>query len=186
MARKTLWMIVFMISSLVLVPLFLQGCFGGPPAWVKKGSGAFQSDTKAFYGVGAIKGIHNPPLATNAADNRARAELGKILETYSASLIRDYAASSVVGDFAESTEEQLIEQALKTFSATTLSGVQIVNHWTDKDEDITYSLAKLDLDDFEAQIERVKAFNGEVREYLRKNAVRLFDHLGAEESERNQ
>ena len=173
--------------SFVLICAFfvvLAGCFGGAPKWVTKGSGAFQSDTKAFYGVGAIKGIHNPPLATNAADNRARAELGKILETYSASLMRDYAASGAIDDFAESTEEQLVEQAVKTFSATTLSGVQIVNHWTDKDEGITYSLAKLDLDDFEAQIERAKAFNGEVREYLRKNASRLFDHLGTEEAKR--
>ncbi len=173
---------VFVVLS--FAALLVQGCFGGPPAWVKKGSGAFHSDTKSFYGVGAIKGIHNPPLATNAADNRARAELGKVLQSYSASLIRDYASSSVVNDFTESTEEQLVEQALKTFSATTLSGVQIVNHWTDKDEGITYSLAKLDLDDFEDQIERTKAFDIQVREYLQNNAVRLFDQLGTEESKR--
>jgi hypothetical protein len=179
----------FRALSFVLICAFfvvITGCFGNAPKWVKQGSGAFQSDTKAFYGVGAIKGVHNPPLATNAADNRARAELGKILQTYSASLMRDYAASSAVDDFAESTEQQLLEQAVKTFSSTTLSGVQIVNHWTDKDEGITYSLAKLDLDDFEAQIERAKAFNSEVREYLRKNADQLFDHLGGEEAKREQ
>ncbi len=174
---------------LLLICVFfvvVAGCFGGAPKWVKQGSGAFQSDTKAFYGVGAIKGIHNPPLATNAADNRARAEIGKILETYSATLMRDYAASSTVEDFAESTEEQLVEQAIKTFSASTLSGVQIVNHWTDKDEGITYSLAKLVVDEFEEQIERAKSFNPEVREYLRKNSDRLFNDLGAEEAKREQ
>ena len=166
--------------------VLVAGCFGGAPKWVKKGSGAYEGDTKAFYGVGAIKGVHNPPLATNAADNRARAEIGKIIETYSATLMRDYASSGAVADFAESTEEQLVEQAVKTFSATTLSGVQIVNHWTDKDEAITYSLAKLDLDDFEEQIERAKSFNPQVREYLRKNSDRLFKDLGAEEAKREQ
>ncbi len=166
--------------------LVMAGCFGSVPEWVKQGSGAFQSDTKAFYGVGAIKGIHNPPLAMNAAENRARAELGKILQTYSASLMRDYSASSAVSDFVDSTEEQLIEQAVKTFSATALSGVQIVNHWTDKKEGITYALAKLDLDDFESQIEQAKAFTGKVREYLRENANRLFEHLGGEEAKREQ
>ena len=64
--------------------------------------------------------------------------------------------------------------------------MQIINHWTDKDEGITYSLAKLDLEEFEEQIERAKSFNPEVREYLRKNSDRLFDHLGAEEAKREQ
>jgi len=168
--------------SFVLICTFflvMAGCFGSVPKWVNQGSGAFQSDTKAFYGVGAIKGIHNSPLATNAADNRARVELEKILQTYSASLMRDYAASSVEVEFGKRV-------AVKIFSATALSGVQIGNHWTDKNEGITYALAKLDLDDFEAQIEQAKVFNGAVREYLRKNANRLFDHLGVEEAKREQ
>ena len=51
----------------------IAGCFwGGAPKWVKDGGGAFQSDTKAFYAVGAIKGIKNKPVATKTADNRAR------------------------------------------------------------------------------------------------------------------
>ena len=165
----------------------IAGCFwGGAPKWVKDGGGAFQSDTKAFYAVGAIKGIKNKPVATKTADNRARAELEKILQTYSASLMRDYAASSAVDDFIEPTDEQTVEQAIKTFSDTTLSDVQIVKHWTDKDEDITYALAKLDLDDFEGRIERARAFNIDVREYLRTNVDRLFDHFSAEEAKRQQ
>ncbi len=184
MARTTLQIMVLLISGALFVSLY--GCAGSAPKWVNKGSGAFQSDTKAFYGVGAIKGVQNKPLATKTADNRARAELGKIIETYSASLMRDYASSGTVDDFAQSTEEQLVEQAVKTFSATTLSGVQIINHWVDKKEGITYSLAKLDLDDFENQIDRAKALNGEVREHLRKNADRLFNDLSQEEAKHEQ
>ena len=40
--------------------------------------------------------------------------------------MRDYAASSAVDDFIEPTDEQTVEQAIKTFSDTTLSDVQIV------------------------------------------------------------
>ena len=174
---------VVMVGAAFVV---IAGCFWGAPKWVKDGSGAFQSDTKAFYAVGAIKGIKNKPVAIKTADNRARAELEKVLQTYSASLMRDYATSSAVDDFMEPTDEQMVEQAIKMFSATTLSDVQIVKHWTDNDEDITYALAKLALDDFEERIEQARAFNIDVREYLRTNVDRLFDHFSAEEAKRGQ
>ena len=37
---------------------------GGPPKWVKQGSGAFnEKDSKGFYGVGSVVGVRNEPLA---------------------------------------------------------------------------------------------------------------------------
>ena len=56
----------------------------------------------------------------------------------------------------------------------TLTGVQIVDHWTDKDEDTTYSLAKIGLDDFEKQVEKFEVFNDSIRKHLKNNADRLF------------
>jgi len=50
------------VIALVLL-IGLAAC-GGPPKWVKQGSGAFNDkDTKAFYGVGAVSGVRNEPLA---------------------------------------------------------------------------------------------------------------------------
>ena len=167
-----------------VVPIVIAGCFGGAPGWVEQGSRAFQHDAEAFYVVGAVKGITNKSLAERTADNRARAELGKILEAYSADVIRDYASSAAVDGFVPSTEEaDTVEQEIEAFAATTLDGVQIVNHWTDKNEGITYALAKLDLDDFEDRIAHVTGFSGEIREYLRAHADRLFDQRGAEGAE---
>ena len=61
----------------------LAAC-GGPPKWVKQGSGAFnEKDTKGFYGVGAVAGVRNEPLAWDTAENRARAEIAKSFETFS-------------------------------------------------------------------------------------------------------
>jgi len=55
----------------VVVSVGLTAC-GGPPAWVQKGSAAYNSkDEKAFYGVGSVIGIRNEPLAWDAAENRA-------------------------------------------------------------------------------------------------------------------
>ena len=83
----------------------LAAC-GGPPTWVEEGSGAYYEDgDKGLYGVGSIVGVKNEPLAWDAAENRARAEIAKNFQTYTAYLMRDYAASTNAGDFSRSAEE---------------------------------------------------------------------------------
>jgi hypothetical protein len=68
-------------------------------------------------------------LARTTADNRARAEIQKIFETYSASLMKDFQESVTAGDFSSSDESQMLTDAIKTFSAVTLNGVELVDHW---------------------------------------------------------
>ena len=164
--------------------LIIAGC-GGPPTWVKKGSAAMnKKDDKAFYGVGSVVGVKNEPLAWDTAENRARAEIAKSFQTYSAYLMRDYAASTTAGDFTRNTEEQNIERAIKTFSAVTLSGVRPVDRYKDKDSNTYYVLAKLDFRDMKDQLLQAKELNSEVRDFVRKNAERLFEKLEKEEDKR--
>ena len=168
----------------VVMVLGLAAC-GGPPTWVKKGSGALnKKEDKAFYGVGSVVGVKNEPLAWDAAENRARAEIAKSFSTYTAYLMRDYAASTTAGDFTRNTEEQNIERAIKTFSAVTLSGVRPVDRYKDGDSGTYYVLAKLDLKDMKDSLLQAKELNAEVRDFVRKNAERLFDKLETEEGKR--
>lgn len=154
------------------------------PEWVMKGSGAFGGEAgRVFYGVGSVSGIKNHALARTTADNRARAEIAKIFETYSASLMKDYMASTTAGDMSASSEEQHVEQAIKTFSATTLSGVQVVNHWVAPDG-TWYALAQLDLENFTDNLDKMKELNSQVRDYVRKNAERVHMDLEKEEEKR--
>jgi len=153
------------------------------PEWVMKGSGAFGGDGKrVFYGVGSVSGIKNQSLARTTADNRARAEISKIFEVYSASLMKDYSASTTAGDMTASSEEQHVEQAIKTFSASTLSGVQIVDHWFHPQDGTVYSLAQLDLENFTNNLDKMKELNGKVRDYVRQNAERVHMDLEKEEA----
>ena len=141
------------------------------PDWVMKGSGAFGGEAgKVFYGLGSVSGIKNHALARTAADNRARAEIAKTFEVYSASLMKDYMASTTAGDMSASSEEQHVEQAIKTFSAQTLSGVQIVDHWYHPTDGTVFALARLDLDAFVDSLDKMKELNSKVRDYVRKNA----------------
>jgi hypothetical protein len=155
------------------------------PEWVMKGSGAYGGEEgRVFYGVGSVTGIKNHALARTTADNRARAEIAKIFEVYSASLMKDYMASTTAGDMSASSEEQHVEQAIKTFSATTLSGVQVVDHWFHPVDGTVYALARLDLESFTDNLSKMKELNEKVRDYVRKNAERVHMDLEQEEEKR--
>ncbi len=185
----------YKIVTLGGIAIMLSGCAGvkggpsGEPLWVIQGSGAFKDGGKqVFYGVGAISGVRNNALGRTTAENRARAEITKTFENYTASLMKDYAASTTGGAVVNSDNatsgEQHVEQAVKTFSAATLSGVIIINHWTDPSNGTLYALARLDLENFKNSLEKIKQLSSEARDYVRKNAEKSFDNLAAEEKKR--
>src|SRR6476660_5185035 len=162
----------------------LAAC-GGPPKWVKQGSGAFnEKDSKAFYGVGSVIGVRNEPLAWDTAENRGRAEIAKTFDTYTGYLMRDYAASTTAGDFTRNTEEQNVERAIKTITTTTLSGVRKIDQYMDPKTNTYYVLTKLSLEDMKNNLEQAKELNKEVRDFVRRNADRLFERLEQEEEKR--
>ncbi|MGH7259051.1 MAG: LPP20 family lipoprotein [Nitrospiraceae bacterium] len=171
-------------GGLAVALLVALAACGGTPKWVAEGSGVMNNkDDKAFYGVGSVIGIKNEPLAWDAAENRARAEIAKNFQTYTAYLMRDYAASTNANDFTKSTEEQNVERAIKTFSAVTLNGVRPVDRYKDEKTGTYYVLARLDLKEVKNKLEETKELNAEVRDFVRKNADRAFERLEKEEAQ---
>src|SRR5207253_8448163 len=129
------------------------------PDWVNRGTGAFGGDKgKVFYGVGIASGIRNAAMRRSTSDSRARAEISKILDTYVSVLNKDYMASTTAGDMSQSSEEQHVQQALKTYSQMELSGVQIIDHWVDTDG-TEYALAALEMDSFKNNLDKMKELN---------------------------
>lgn len=154
----------------------------GAPEWILKGSGAFGGERgRVFYGVGSASGIQNASLLRATADNRARNEVAKVFQFYTASLMKDYAASITAGDFKATAEEQLVEQAIKTVTAMTISGVEIVDHWQHPATGELFTLARLDLEAFKDNLDKVKELDAKVKEYIKKNAERLHQELEKEE-----
>jgi hypothetical protein len=182
---------VSVVLVVVMGLFFLYGCGGSkevksegvqPPEWVIKGSGAFGGERgKVFYGVSSAYGIKNFSLLRSAADNRARNEVAKIFQFYTASLMKDYMASTMAGDPNETSEEQHVEQAIKTVTSMTLSGVEIVDHWQHPETGELFALARLDLEAFKNNMDKAKELNKEVRDYIRQNADRLHGELEDEE-----
>jgi hypothetical protein len=174
------------IVAMMLVGLFatfaLSACESATK-WVKTGNYNDQ-DSKASYGVGEVMGIRNEPLAWDAAENRARTQIVKMLSAYTAYLMRDYAASTTAGDFNKTAEEQNVEKATKTFAAATLSGVRSVDRYQDEKKGIYYVMVKMDLEDVKDMLTQSKEQNSQVRDFVRKNADRAFEQLEKEEQKR--
>jgi len=176
------------VIGMILATFLLAAC-SSPPKWVEQGGGYMnEKNTQAFYGVGGVSGVKNEPLAREAADNRARADLAKFVETYTSYLMRDYAVSTTAGDFMKSSEEQNIERALQTFIGTTLAGVAVVERWEqdDKTGKTIYSLAKMDLAALKEHMGRLKELNDAARDFVRKNAEQAFERLQEEEGKRGK
>lgn len=156
------------------------------PEWVNKGSGAFKDSggKQVFYGVGSVQGVRNIPLARASADDYGRAELAKIMNSYVTSLTKGYMASVTAGDMSKSSEEQMVSSTMKNFTKFTLAGSVPVDHWVDKENNIIYSLVKLDMGSIQQTLNDSKELNAKVRDYVKANAEKAFDELSAEEAKR--
>ena len=154
------------------------------PEWVLIGGGAFTDDRgKAFYGVGSATGIKNYSLQRQVADDRARADLAKVFEYYVEALTKDYQAHTTAGSFAESTEEQNSEAALKVVVSQTLRGVVIVDHFEIPERRELISLARLDYDAFKRNVEQAETFQElppQVREDIKERADALHEEMEEE------
>jgi len=156
------------------------------PEWVMKGSGAFGGDKeKVFYGVASAFPIKNFSLHRAAADTHARNEAAKVFQFYTASLMKDYAASTVANDPTVTSEIQQLEQAMKTVTAMTLSDAEIVDHWQDPASGELFALARLDLASFKDNFDTMQTLTRKVKDYIRDNADRIHNELEREEAMKN-
>ena len=154
------------------------------PEWVLRGGGAFTDGKgKAFYGVGSATGIKNYSLQRTVADDRARGDLAKVFQVYMTSLTKDYQAHTTAGSFANSTEEQNAETALKVVVSQTMRGVVIIDHFEIPERREFLSLARLDYDAFQGNVEANETFQ-ELPEKLqvdiKERAEKLHDEMEEE------
>ena len=164
--------------------LLLSGC-GGAPDWVKEGSGVMnRDDSKSIYGVGTVEKVPMESIAWEIAENRARAEIAKSFETYTAYLMRDYVATTAATESPGVSAEQDVQRAVKTFTAVTLNGVRPIERYKDDEKDMYYVLAKLSFKDMQEALSQAKELDKDVKDFVKKNGERIFDRLEQEEAKR--
>ncbi len=151
------------------------GASATAPDWVRSGSGVRGG---RVYGLGSSTGIRNTSLARTTASNRARAEISRILEVYSASLMKDYQAST--GDLDASSEEQRVEQVIKTYSAQLQTGIEITDYWNDVAQQTWYAQAVLDFEKASQVAEASAMLSSTMKSWVEQNADDVFRSLESE------
>lgn len=158
---------------------------GTAPSWANRAPGGWICTLDGKPGLcsmGMVSGIkRDAAMRRTAAAERARVGLQRLFDTYSASLFKSYQGATT--DFRDAAEEQHLEQAMKTFAAGHLSGVEIRDYWEDE-SDNGYALAFLAIDDFTAAMDRMATLNERTKQFIRNNAARLHQELKEEEEKR--
>ncbi|MFQ5936894.1 MAG: LPP20 family lipoprotein [Acidiferrobacterales bacterium] len=148
----------------------------GAPNWVNKGSKVLKDKNgRLFHGVGMAAEMGNMSLQKSTADNRARAEIARILSSYMDIVSKDYVTSNRVNGQAVSEEQ--VSREIKNITETNLAGVRIVGRWRHKKSSTIYSLAELDMKDVKQTVSTYREMNAGLRGYFDRNADNIFDKV---------
>lgn len=171
MKKTTLSQLLLSLSLVMSVPSFAQS----DPAWIRRGSGAFNQNRRVFYGVSAASDIKNLALLRQTADNRACHEVGKIFTLFTASMAQDYLASAAHGD--QSEEAQSVAQLNVTWSGVAQQGAEVVDRHISK-EGVQYSLCQLDFDRVDAIVRAGHSLKNKFSDFIsQKDVKKLFDQF---------
>lgn len=150
------------------------------PGWVNQGSQALRDQGgRLIHGVGSVQSMADPSLQSATADNRARAEVARVLSTYMDVAMHDYARERGDGDFGA----QEVSRRVDSLTRMNLSGARIIARWRDSESGMLYSLAELDMERVRATVAAAEGMDPGLRGYLTQRGDNIFDRL-IEESAR--
>ena len=171
------------ITTLFIVSLVFAGCSSqtkvesdlgirGAPDWVNEGTRAIDNKKgRLLHGVGMASPMNDSALQKATADNRARAEIARILSTFIDSTISDYSGS--VGDESDMN----VERDIRGTSQLALSGAIIIGNWKDKNTGDVYSFAELDVKKMDKLVETATTLSDSFKRYYRENVAANFDRF---------
>lgn len=179
---------------LLVAALLLGACAGkttvksdlgirGAPDWVNKGTNILNDKNgRLFHGVGSAPAMGDASLQRSTADDRARAEVARVLSSYMDVVSNDYLASARTG--AGSEAEQSVTRQIRNLTNINLTGAKIIGRWADKRTKAVYSIAELDMKHVKSTLQNVKDMNEDLRRYIDSHADNIFDRVTAKENAR--
>lgn len=146
----------------------------GAPDWVNEGTGVLKDkDGRLFHGVGSAPSMGDLSLQISTADERARAEVARVLSSYLDVVSNDYLAAH--GGAAAGEAEQAVSRQIKNLTKVNLAGAKIIGHWRDKKTGAIWSIAELDMKHVKATLQSVQDMNEGGRRYFAEHADNIFD-----------
>ncbi|MCC6302516.1 MAG: hypothetical protein IT489_06925 [Gammaproteobacteria bacterium] len=151
----------------------------GAPDWVNEGTAILKTrDGRLFHGVGSAPPMGDRSLQTSTADDRARAELARVLSSYMDVASHDYTAASGSGD--QALPAASVSRQIEAISRVNLAGSRIIGRWSDEKSGVIYALAELDMEQVKDTLQRVEDMNAGLRDHLRERGDNIFDGMARE------
>jgi hypothetical protein len=151
----------------------------GAPDWVNKGTQAVNDkDGRLFHGVGSAPSLGDEALQRSTADDRARAEVARMLSTYIDAVSNDY--SGAAGTGTNASADQSVSRQIKAVTKQNLAGSKIMGRWKDPKTNTVWSFAELDLKSVKTTLEGANGMNDDVKRYIGRNADNIFDKVSGE------
>jgi len=151
----------------------------GAPDWVNQGTSILNNkDGRLFHGVGSASPAGDLSLQKSVADDRARAEVARVLSSYMDVVSSDYMAAAKSGGTA--VAEESVSRQISSLSKVNLSGARIIGSWRDPKTNVVYSIAELDMKQVKSTLDGVQSMNTDLKCYIETQADNIFDRVAKE------
>ena len=180
----------FLRFSLIGLVFLLSACGGktmvesdlgisGAPDWVNEGTQYLNDrDGRLFHGVGQAPQMGDASLQISTADNRARAEVARILTSYMDVISSDY--TSAAASEGNTVSQQSVSRQIKNLTKVNLTGVKIIGHWKNKKDGAVFAIAELDMKSVKNTLRSVKNMNEDLKRYIATQGINTFDKMTQE------
>ena len=182
----SLAVLVAVISGCSSEPTKVESNLGikGAPDWVNKGSNTLGSkEGRLFHGVGSASPMGDMALQKSVADDRARAEVARVLSSYLDVVSNDYTAaakSGEVGDKSTGVNEEAVSRQIKNTTKVNMAGARIIGSWRDPKSSAIWSIAELDMQHVKNTMAGVNDMNADLKRYIETSADNIFDRVAKE------
>jgi hypothetical protein len=151
----------------------------GAPDWVNEGTNILKDkDGRLFHGVGFAPVMGDMSLQKSTADNRARAEVARVLSSYMNVVSKDYVESVGTGEQQELS--QAISHDIENITQVNLTGAKIIGNYRDEKSNTIYSIAELDMKHVKGILDNVDNMNAGFRDYIKSQGDNIFDRMAGE------
>lgn len=149
------------------------------PDWVNEGTQYLNDkDGRLFHGVGQSPALGDNSLQISTADNRARAEVARILSSFMDIVSNDYTEAS--GSGKDAISQQAVSRQIKNLTKVNLTGIKIIGHWKNKKDGSIFSIAELDMNHMKNTLTSVKEMNQDLSQYISQHGNNIFDKVAKE------
>lgn len=151
----------------------------GAPDWVNEGTNILNDkDGRLFHGVGSSSPMGDMSLQKSVADDRARAEVARVLSSYMDVVTSDYMSSAKAG--GANVAEEAVSRQIKALTKVNLTGAKIIGSWRDPKTNIIYSIAELDMNHVKSTLTGTQDMNADLKRYIETSADNIFDRVAKE------